>query len=108
MVSADGRSATLQMKDVPIIDQPKWPAMDAAVKLAKLSFKMVWKAGDEPANIDDPAKIFRFTGHKATVQMEASVEVPQIGFSWKSDPLESSRCDFALMGEEVNGRYYAK
>jgi hypothetical protein len=107
-ISDDGRTATLQMRRVPIIDQPKWPAMDAAVKAAFLSFKMVWKATEDPASTDDPAKMFRFTGHKAIVQMEASVEVPGIGFSWKSDPLENSKCNFALMGDEVNGRYYSK
>jgi len=32
--------------------------------------------------------------------------VPSIGFSWKSDPLEKSRADFAIMVEEANGRYY--
>jgi hypothetical protein len=36
--------------------------------------------------------------------MEA--EVPSIGLSWKSDPLETSKCDFAVIGEEANGRYY--
>jgi hypothetical protein len=28
-----------------------------------------------------------------------------IGFSWKSDPLNTSRCDFGIMGDEVNGLY---
>jgi hypothetical protein len=107
-ISADGKTATLEMKRVPIIDQPKWPAMDAAVKPAFLTFKMVWKATEQAANFGDPGKLFRFTGHNATVQMEASVEVPSIGFSWKSDPLEKSECKFAVMGEEVNGKYYSK
>lgn len=82
--------------------------MDAAVKPAFLTFRMTWKATDQPANTDDPSKMFRFTGHKAAVQLEASVEVPSDGFSWKSDSLESSHAEFALMGEEFNGRYYAK
>ena len=43
---------------------------------------------------------------KAECQLEAQVEVPSIGFSWKSDPLSTSKCDFAIVGEEVNGRYY--
>jgi hypothetical protein len=47
-----------------------------------------------------------FTGTRATCQMEAQVEVPSIGFSWKSDPLSTSKCDFAVIGEEANGRYY--
>jgi hypothetical protein len=27
-------------------------------------------------------------------------------FTFKTDPLETSKCDFAVMGNEVNGRYY--
>jgi hypothetical protein len=38
--------------------------------------------------------------------MEAQVEVPSIGFSWKSDPLASSSAAFAIVGNETNGRYY--
>jgi hypothetical protein len=37
----------------------------------------------------------------------ASVDVPSLGFSWKSDPLTTSHADFAVIGEEVNGGYYA-
>jgi hypothetical protein len=36
--------------------------------------------------------------------LEAEVEVPSIGFSWKPDPLNSSKADVAIVGEEVNGR----
>jgi len=57
-------------------------------------------------NYDDPSKHFRFTGTRASCQLEAEVNVPAIGFSWKSDPLDSSRSEFAIMGEEINGRYY--
>jgi len=38
--------------------------------------------------------------------LEAEVEVPSIGFSWKSDPLNTSKADVAIIEEEVNGRYY--
>ena len=104
--SADGKTLTLQMRNVAVVDQPRWPALDAIATPARMSFKMVWKA-DGPAVIyQDAAKHFRFSGARATCQMEAEVEVPSIGFSWKSDPLETSRCDFAILGEEVNGRYY--
>lgn len=105
-IAPDGRSATLEMKDVPIIDQPKWPAYDAQVHPARMTFRLVFKATGEKVNFDDPAKEFRITGFKATAQLEASVEVPSLGFSWKSDPLANSHADFAVIGEEVNGRYY--
>jgi len=32
--------------------------------------------------------------------------VPSIGFTWKSDPLNTSKADVAILGEEANGRYY--
>jgi hypothetical protein len=71
-----------------------------------MSFKMVWKSNGEPVKFEDAARHFRFTGARATCQMEGEVEVPSIGFLWRSDPLESSKCDFAIIGKEVNGRYY--
>jgi len=37
---------------------------------------------------------------------EATIRVPSIDFTFKTDPLESFKCDFAVMGEEVNGKYY--
>jgi hypothetical protein len=46
--SSDGRVATLQMINLPIIDQPRWPAMDAESTPAFLDFKLVFRAGDEP------------------------------------------------------------
>ena len=105
-VSADANTFVLQMKDVPVVDQPRWPALDSVATPARMSFKMVWKSTGEPVSYMDAAKQFRFTGTKASCQMQAQVEVPSIGFSWKSDPLETSRADVAVMGEEVNGRYY--
>jgi len=94
------------MHEVAVVDQPRWPALDSIATPARMSFKMIWKSTGEPAKYDDPAKHFRFTGTRAACQMEAEVEVPSIGFSWKSDPLETSSCAFAIAGEEVNGRYY--
>jgi hypothetical protein len=104
--SPDGNTFTLEMKAVPVVDQPRWPAIDSIATPARMNFKMVWKSTGEPIKIEDPSKHFRFTGTRASCQMEAEIAVPSIGFSWKSDPLETSKCDFAIMGDEVNGRYY--
>lgn len=67
---------------------------------------MVWKSTWESAKYEHAAKHFRFTRTRATCQMEAQVEVPSIGYSWKADPLGTSKSDFAIIGDEVNGRYY--
>jgi hypothetical protein len=49
---------------------------------------------------------YRFEGFKAVAELEAEVRVPSIDFTFKTDRLETSRADFAVMGTEVNGRYY--
>ena len=71
-----------------------------------MSFRVVWKATDEKILIDDKQKHFRFEGYRATAQAEAMVEVPSLNFSWKSDPINTSKAVFAIMGNEVNGKYY--
>ena len=98
--------ATLQMTNVPIIDQPRWPAMDAESTPALMDFKLVIKAGDERVMYEDPMRQYRFEGFKAVAQLEATIQVPLIDFTFKTDPLESSTCDFAVMGNEANGKYY--
>jgi len=104
--SSDGNSFTLVMRSVALIDQPGFPKLDALGTPATMSFKLVGKSTGEPVKYEDAPKHFRFTGTRAACQLEAQVEVPSIGFSWKSDPLSTSKCAFAIMGEEVNGRYY--
>ena len=104
--SQDGSTATLQMTNVPIIDQPRWPAMDAETTPASMDFKLVFKATAEPVKYEDPLRQFRFEGFKANAQLEATLRVPSIDFTFKTDPLETSKCDFAVMGTEVNGKYY--
>jgi len=71
-----------------------------------MTFKMVWKSTGQSVKFDDPSRHFRFIETRASCQLEAEVEVPSIGFSWKSGPLNTSKADFAMIGEEVNGLYY--
>jgi len=94
------------MMNVPIIDQPRWPAMDAESTHAFMDFTLVFKAGDEPVKYEDASQQYRFEGVKAVAQLEATIRVPSIDFSFKTDPLETSHCDFAVMGSEGNGKYY--
>lgn len=105
--SADGKTATLAMSNVPIIDQPRWPAMDAETTPAFMDFKLVITASSEPVKYEDPARQYRFEGFKAAAQLEATIRIPSTGFTFKTDPLETSKSDFAVMGEEVNGKYYS-
>jgi hypothetical protein len=105
-ISEDGRSAELKLTRVAVIDQPHWPAPDADAWPARMDVTMTWKATNEPYEIDDPAKQFRFRGWKATSQLAAFVTVPSIGFTWRSDPIGTSSAGFAIIGEGANGKYY--
>jgi hypothetical protein len=98
--------ATLQMTNVPIIDQPRWPEMDAETTPSFLDFKLVFTSTDESVKYEDPARQYRFEGFKAIAKLGASVRVPSLDFAFKTDPLDSSECEFAVMGSEVNGKYY--
>jgi hypothetical protein len=106
-ISPDGNTITLEMKNVDVVDQPRWPALDAVATLARMTFKMVWKSTGEPVRYENASQQFRFIGTRAECQMEAQVEVPSIGFTWKSDAIGTSRAAFAVIGDEVNGRYFA-
>jgi hypothetical protein len=106
-VSEDGRTVTLQMKEIEVADQPLWPELHAAMRPAKLSFRLVLTATEEKVNWDVAGRQYRFDGHKAKAQLEASVEVPSLNYSWKSEPLEKSTADFAILGKEANGKFYS-
>jgi hypothetical protein len=105
--SDGGNTAVLQLKGLEIVDQPAWPAFKAQTTPAKMDIRIVWKATDEKVVYNDPQRQFRVEGFRAVAQLEAAVEVTSIGFSWKSDPLATSSAKFAIVGDEVNGRYYS-
>lgn len=98
--------ATLEINNIAVIDQPRWPAQNARSTPARMSFRLVWKATDDKIVYEDASKHFRVEGFRATAQLEARIYVPSMRFTWISDPLSTSHADFAMIGEEVNGRYY--
>lgn len=104
--TADDKTSTLEMTNVLIIDQPRWPAIDAETTPAFMDFKLVFKANAESVKYEDPSRQYRFEGFKAAAQLEATIRVPSIDFTFKTDELETSSSDFAVMGTEVNGKYY--
>jgi hypothetical protein len=83
VISPDGETATLATANIPVV---KFPAIDAESTPAILSFRMIVKATDGKILYNDPRKQFRVGGYGATV--------PSIGFSWKSDPVSTSKANF--------------
>jgi hypothetical protein len=104
-VSEDSKRASLEIRDLEVIDQPMWPALEAPTTPAMISYRVEWEATDERATYVDPTKQFRVAGWRATTRLWASVEIPSTGYRWTSDPMETSRAAFGLIGEELNGRY---
>ncbi len=104
--SDGGKTAVLQLKGVEVIDQPMWPKFEAKTTPARMDIRIIWKATDRKVSYNDPQKQFRMDGFMAVSHLEAAVEVPSIGFSWKSGPPGSSKAKFAIIGDEVNGKYY--
>jgi hypothetical protein len=93
------------MTNVPIIDQPRWPALDAdhpAVHGLQTGLRLT----DEPVKYEDRIRQYRFEGFKAGAQLEATIRVPSIDFIFTTDPMRTSNCDFAVMGSELNGKCY--
>lgn len=71
-----------------------------------MTLRVIWKATNDRVLAEDKEKHFRFEGFRAIAQAEAMVIVPSLKFSWRSDPAATSRADFAVIGQEVNGRYF--
>jgi hypothetical protein len=79
-ISADRKTITLEMRDVPLVDQPRWPAIDSIATPARMTFKIVWKSTGETVQYESPAEQFWFIGTRAECHLEAAVSVPSIGF----------------------------
>jgi hypothetical protein len=63
------------------------------------------KLTDEPVKYEDPNRQYRFEGFKRGAQLEATIRVPSIDFISKPIRWKPLKCDFAVMGSEVNGKY---
>lgn len=90
-----------------MIDEPKFPEEGPTYPAVK-SFRIEWEADGELATLEDGAKYFRAEGFPARVRAEFAVEVPELGFSWRSDPIEvgTTSTVYGFFGGEVNGKYY--
>lgn len=89
-----------------MVDEPNYPKNGPAYSAVK-SFRIEWEVDGDRATLEDEAKYFRIGGVPATVRSELSVEVPELGFSWRSDPIEQTISTvYGFFGGEVNGQYY--
>jgi hypothetical protein len=73
---------------------------------ATVSFEVRWSGVADRVNVKDP--IARFGGEfvRGTAQMAWSARVGH--YLFRSDPLETSSSDFASLGTERNGTFFAR
>ncbi|GAC1427884.1 MAG: hypothetical protein PVS3B3_22550 [Ktedonobacteraceae bacterium] len=56
--------------------------------------------------INDPMNHYRLQFHKANAQVALSVTVPEVGFTFTSDPAPTSESLYAMLGYDRNGHFY--
>ncbi len=104
-VDPDKQMATLVLNDVPVIDEPKFPK-PGPVYQGTMSLRIVWMVTGGMRMFNDATNHFAVQGFVSAAKAEFSVSVPELNFSWKSYPMETSHSSFAGMGNEVNGEFY--
>ena len=102
----DGASASVDVKNLFVVDQPNFPDRTPTTPGLLVSMRVTWKAVARHERFGDAQKQFAFEGRRAEAQIAFAVTVPSRDFTWNSDPIETSRARFALIGRESNGRYY--
>ncbi len=70
VVPVPGKTFTLEMQNVPVVDQPRWSALNSIATPAQMTFKMVQKSTGDPVKYEDASKYLRFSGTRASCQLE--------------------------------------
>ena len=98
--NADSGIASITTKDVKLPDYGNilTALMDGPSTPAEASFAVRWTGSTGPFTAS--SSLFAFTGHTtgATVEWSATEE----GFSFRSDPANTSTNNFAVLGHESN------
>jgi len=101
-LAADGRSATLEVSDLPVIDEPAFPKAGPS-QPGLASYRIIWRATGPLRTYADPTKHFLIHGYPAAVEAQVAVAVPSLGFTFVG---RATATVVAILGSEVNG-YYA-
>jgi hypothetical protein len=105
-VSHGGRRATLEARDVCVIDSFQF--LGSTIVPATVSFKVLWEAtgprelrgrGSAVSATDPAAFLGRFAPARATGSFSGS----EVGFSFRSNPGPDTDDTFAELGPERNG-----
>lgn len=64
----DGRSAHVDIRDVPVVDQTEFPNRAPTIPTTLLYMRVTWTATSQPAASEDASKHFAFDGWHAEAQ----------------------------------------
>jgi len=105
-LSPDGRSATLTVSDLAVVDTPKFP-FAGPTNQATVTYKATWTAMGDLQELVNTDLRYRVHFYRAQSRIEWSTQIPELGFSFTSDAIETSQSPFALLvTREVNGVYF--
>jgi len=105
-LSPDGLSAAVRLRDFPVLDQPKFGVSTVPTYAARLDLDMSWQAHGSAMGVTNPAHTYRLRFHLATARIAMRITVPQTGFTFISDPAETSQTIFAMLGHDQNGLFF--
>jgi hypothetical protein len=71
---------------------------------ASVSYNIRWAEDGSPLTIDDGTN-FHFRGRQTTAVISWSAR--EAGFHFQSDPADTTKTNFALVGRERNGVFYS-
>jgi len=67
---------------------------------------MSWQAHGALMGVSDPMHKFRLQFRLATARIVMRIMVPETGFTFISDPAETSETVFAMLGTDQNGLFF--
>lgn len=105
-VSADGRLATVRLRDFPVLDVPKFGVSTVPTYAARLDLDLTWRGMGSPLGFTNPKHRYRLRFYRASVQAMMRVTVPEIGFTFISDPPATTETIFAMLGHDQNGMFF--
>lgn len=104
-LTADGRQAEFEVRDLAVIDQPTAP-LPGPTYPAVVSARARWRGSGDLLGFTDPANRFRLQFYRAEAWVEFTAEAPDLGFRFTSAPLPTSESLFAMLGSERNGAFF--
>lgn len=101
----DGKSASVEVHDYQVIDQPRFPISGPTYPTA-LDFRITWRAQGRLIPYSQPKLKYALEFYRASAQIEYTARIPSRDLVITSSPLETSESVFAVMGRERNGSFF--